>query len=129
MLILSVLSAVAIIILLVLRGIRGSRRQWLQQVNLLGIWELEDEEAETEVLEFFGELDHGSFRTKKGNEAKKGSWYLSSKSLLLVEENDTENEYALRYFPEGRIGLDGPDRPRQIFSKRGAKIISLHGRS
>ena len=129
MLTLSILSAVAIIILLVLRSIRGSRQQWLQQVNLPGIWELEDEEAETEVLEFFGELDHGSFRTKKGNKAKMGSWYLSPKSLFLVEENDTDHEYVLRYFPEGRIGLDGPDRPRQIFSKRGAKIISLHGRS
>ena len=111
-----------------IRGTRRNRVQWLTRLDLPGIWEREGEWGR---LEISGELDRGTYRFSDGGSGadESGRWLLEGHTLVLTPENGDSDDYDLRLFQEGKIGIDGPRRERRIYQKVPSNVVPLRGRS
>jgi hypothetical protein len=111
-----------------IRGTRRNRVQWLTRLDLPGIWEREGEWGR---LEISGELDRGSYRFSDGGAGadESGRWLLEGHTLVLTTESGESDDYDLRLFQEGKIGIDGPRRERRIYQKVPSNVVPLRGRS
>ena len=62
---------------------------------------------------------------------QRGEWRLSGRTLTLspteggAQQSGAPTRYELRLFEAGRIGLDGPGREREVYSKRDGNVIPL----
>lgn len=123
-----VVIAVTALVVVWVRGTRRNRARWLARLDLPGIWERDGEWGR---LELTGDLDRGSYRIAEGGEqpAESGTWFLHGHTLCLTSTRGERNEYDLRLFEEGRIGIDGPRLERRIYRKVPSNVVPLRGRS
>lgn len=120
--------AIALLCLHWARKARRLRQQWLQSLNLVGRWECVGEQRRS--LAMSGDLASGSYVAKDGDATHRGDWRLRGHTLTLQpKEGDVAAEgplhYELRLFEVGRIGLDGPDRQREVYVKRSGNVVPL----
>ena len=125
-----------------------TRSQWHRSLDLLGTWHLESSaDSISRSLTLSGKPASGSYVAKDGNAVERGRWWLRGRTLRLLpveggaggadagagvdaaDVQGTEKSYELRLFEPGRIGLDGPDRVREIYIKRESNVIPLRKRS
>lgn len=123
-----VVIAVTALVVVWVRGTRRNRARWLARLDLPGIWERHGESGR---LELTGNLDRGSYRLAEGGDApvESGTWFLHGHTLCLTSARGERNEYDLRLFEEGRIGIDGPRLERRIYQKVPGNVVPLRGRS
>lgn len=112
------------------RKARRARLAWLQSLNLVGKWECAGQSAGMRrSLTLSGDLASGSYVAKDGDATHRGDWRLRGQSLTLQPKEgdcgDGPLHYELRLFEVGKIGLDGPDRQREVYVKRGSNVIPL----
>lgn len=116
-----------------LRGAKQARQRWLEALNLLGKWELEaagEGAGRRRSLTLSGDLAAGKYVARDDDAVQRGEWRLSGRTLTLSPtEGDAQSgaptRYELRLFEAGRIGLDGPGREREVYSKRDGNVIPL----
>jgi hypothetical protein len=118
---------VAVVVVVWIRGTRRNRLRWLERLDLPGIWHRHNEEG---TLELGGELDTGSYRFREPQADEHGTWVLEGHRLVLTANLDkTPRAYELRFFDNGKIGLDGPDRPHRVYVKEPSNVVPLRRRS
>ena len=122
-----VVIAVTALVVVWVRGTRRNRQQWLERLDLPGIWEREGEWGR---LELVGGLEQGNFRLCDGDAApeRAGIWRLEGHTLILVVDED-RIECDLRLFKEGKIGIDGPSLERRVYQKVPSNVVPLRGKS
>lgn len=125
-------AGIALLCLHWARKARRLRQEWLQSLNLVGRWERvgEQPEAQRRSLTLSGDLACGSYVAKDGDAIHRGDWRLRGHTLTLQpKEGEAESNaplhYELRLFGVGKIGLDGADRQREVYVKRGSNVIPL----
>lgn len=130
------LLGVAIVLVVVIvaawaKHTRDARKQWIKDLDLMGTWDLDTSEIDEPAtsIRFTGNLDHGDFVLDSAGDEISGTWRLAGTSLILTNEESKDSEYEVRYFEQGAIGIDGPDREKQVFRKRVENIIPLRRRS
>ena len=122
-------------------GIEQKRRnkrfqaELLRTLNMLGKWEIESRAAGVETphrtLTFTsGTLSTGQYVARDDDAVERGDWRLNGHTLTLAATEghsavDGPKRNDLRLFEDGRIGLDGPGRQREIYSKRESDIVPL----
>ena len=118
-----VVIAVAVLAFAYVRGTRRNRLRWLERLGLPGIWRWEHHEGTLEMSGSFEE-GHYRFREPEGNES--GRWALQGQMLVLIPESGTgPANYDVRFFDEGKIGVDGPGRSRRIYVKEHTNVVPL----
>lgn len=121
-------AALAVLGIWLMRA-RTSRRQWLAELHLPGIWDLEDATPPV-VLEFSGENEQGHYLSRAGTNVEEGAWRIAGRNLVLAREGGGDPvEYELRVFGPGSIGVHGPGRERQVYVRRGDNVVPIHRRS
>ena len=125
---LALVIAAAALAFVWIRGTRRNRARWLARLDLPGIWEREGEWGR---LELSGDLDRGKYRFSEGEAGtnESGHWILEGHTLRLTSESGQTDDYDLRLFQEGKIGIDGPRRERRIYQKMPSNVVPLRGRS
>lgn len=113
---------VAAVCVLWVRANRISRRRWLERLDLPGAWEWEDHEG---MLELDGDLDHGRYRLREGDQEEQGEWRLEGHDLLLTPRSGRPSRLDVRLFSLGKIGIHGPGRERRIYVKKRGNVIPL----
>lgn len=118
-----------------LRGAKQARQRWLEALNLVGKWELEAGAGEgagsrRRSLTLSGDLAAGKYVARDDDAVQRGEWRLSGRALVLSPtegdpQPDAPVRYELRLFEAGRIGLDGPGREREVYSKRDGNVVPL----
>ena len=132
------LVAVTTVIWLWARSAKRKRQEWLRTLNLLGKWELEQTNADSGTptrrsFTLSGDIDAGTYVAKDDDAVQRGNWRVRGHGLTLEPTEgsgpiDGPNTYDLRLFGPGRIGLDGPGRPRETYVKRDSNVIPLRVR-
>ncbi len=118
-----VVIVVAALAFAYVKGTRRNRLRWLQRLDLPGIWHWEDHEGTLELAGSFEE-GHYRFREPEGNES--GRWVLQGQMLVLTPESGAgPASYDVRFFDEGKIGVDGPGRSRRIYVKEHSNVVPL----
>jgi hypothetical protein len=75
-------------------------------------------------------LHTGTYRFREPDADERGTWSLEGHMLLLTSEADpTPQRYELRFFDDGKIGLDGPGRTRRVYVKEPTNVVPLRRRS
>lgn len=121
-------AAMAVLGIWLMRA-RTSRRRWLAELNLPGIWDLEDANSPA-VLEFSGTPEEGHYVVRSGPDVEEGAWRIAGRDIVLVPEPDAEPvQFELRVFGPGSIGIHGPGRERQVYVRRGDNVVPIHRRS
>ena len=123
-----ILGVVAVAILFWILRTRSARRRWVEELDLIGQWDLEGENTNNNRIEFIGARgDAGNYMASTDDTLESGNWHLTS-YFLVLEPNDGEPvRHELRRFEPGRIGINGPGREKQIYrKKRVSNIIKLH---
>lgn len=131
MLLAAALFLVIVVIAVWAKHTRDARTQWIKDLDLMGTWELDTSKSDDPPtsIRFTGNLDSGDFHLESSGEEVRGTWRLSGTSLVLTNEEAGENEYEIRLFEHGSIGIHGSDRERQVFHKRVENIVPLRRRS
>ena len=129
------LLAIVGIVLLWWHRTRQARATWLRSLDLVGKWELQTGESTADAqpqrsLTLSGTLAGGSYAARDGDIVQRGDWRLNGNTLTLAPtEGDSESSllqrYELRLFGNGKIGIDGPGRQREIYVKREGNVIPL----
>lgn len=118
-----VVIAVAALAFAYLRGAHRNRLRWLDRLGLPGIWRWEDHEG---TLELAGSLEEGHYRFREPDGNESGQWALEGQILVLTPESGSGSaRYDLRFFDEGKIGVDGPGRSRRIYIKEHTNVVPL----
>ena len=108
---------------------RTTRAKWLRELDLPGMWIMEDGDSEDTSITFQGNFDGGEYILKQDNVVRKGSWHLQGSKLILTDVNETDIRYELRQFEDQVIGIDGPGIERGVFSKHMENIVPFKSRS
>lgn len=106
------------------RSIRMHRAHWLERLSLPGTWRCD---APASTLELRGDLASGEYVETSAGGTERGEWSLHGHTLILTTARTT-NEYDLRLFEEGEIGIDGPERERRIYKKQQSNVVPLRRR-
>ncbi len=125
------LLVAALIVAIWIVTTRDSRKRWLSELDLLGTWDLDTSESDApkSSLRFKGEIESGEYSYQSGEGKSEGTWKIEGSSLILTDEEHGDREYEVRIFEHGTIGIHGPDRDRQVFTKRAENIVPLRRRS
>ena len=128
-------AAVGVVVLLWWRSTKRMREKWLRRVNLVGKWELEARAGQNDALPkrsltLSGTLARGSYVARDDDAVHRGEWRLSGNTLTLAPtegdaESMTPQQYELRLFEAGKIGIDGAGRERETYVKREGNVIPL----
>ena len=110
------------------RGARVSRLKWLSNLNLPGLWHWETDEGVQGTLELWGEMGEGRYRYEDDGAREQGSWRVQGGALLFDGDDGRSERCELRVFEDGKIGLDGPRRPRRVYVKARNNVVSLSSR-
>ncbi|MDE0350609.1 MAG: hypothetical protein OXM56_12995 [Gammaproteobacteria bacterium] len=122
------IAAMAVLGIWLMRA-RTSRRQWLAELHLPGIWDLEDATSPV-VLEFSGGNEQGHYVARSGGDVEEGEWRIAGRNLVMArDDRDDPVEYELRVFGPGSIGVHGPGRDREVYVRRGDNVVPIHRRS
>ncbi len=118
-----VVCAVAIVAMLWIRATRRSRTDWLRRLNLPGTW-IAEREGGAATLELSGGIDGGEYTETVGAQSEQGSWRIVGQAVEFRSVRG-ESVCELRVFEEGRIGLDGPGRERQVYRRQQSNVVPL----
>ncbi len=124
-----VVSLVIALVVFWFRSARKNRARWLKQLNLPGVWDLEDSRSRRMSLEIRGTLSSGIYRFKTDNRNETGKWRITGNSIVFSLDGGNEERCELRLFDSGRIGINGPQHVRQIYLKRADNIVPLRNNS
>jgi len=105
---------------------RRERNRWLKKLDLLGRWQLQDQEAE---LVLNGRFDQGQFRyvtpPQEGVSREiKGQWVVRGSQLELRSEQ-TLQVMQLVYLAPGQIGLQDESGERFVYAKVQDNVVPL----
>ena len=130
------LLAIALFLIIVVLAVwakhtRDARDQWIKDLDLMGTWEMDSTKSDdpSTSIRFTGNLSSGDFVLESSGEEISGTWKLAGTTLVLTSEETGVNEYEIRLFEHGSIGIHGADRERQVFHKRVENIVPLRRRS
>ncbi len=128
-----VVIAIACTTVLWVKGARKNRQRWLARLDLPGTWRWRpSDSAESEVqgsLELSGGLSSGAYRLVEADVEEAGNWALEGHTLLLSPTGAASTgHYEIRFFDEGKIGIDGPGRERRIYVKERTNVVPLRRR-
>ena len=120
-----------LVVLLWVQGTRRNRLRWLRKLDLPGVWHCEQSKFTQEGrMEFSGELHCGQYRIVDPELEERGRWELDGHRLLLTPDADSDLLiYELRFFDDGKIGIDGPGRERRVYTKERSNVVPLRRRS
>ena len=104
---------------------RAGRLHWLERLSLPGTWRCDEPNA---TLELRGGLARGDYVETSAGATERGRWALHGHTLTLTTSRGEAREYDLRLFDEGRIGIDGPARPRRVYQKQQTNVVPLRRR-
>ena len=123
----SQMTVVLIVALVALwyRSARKTRARWLEQLNLPGVWDLDDRHSRTISLEMRGTRSAGIYRFRTDNRTETGKWRIARQSIVFSVNGGGEERCELRLFDVGRIGINGPQHIRQIYVKRADNVVPL----
>ncbi len=122
-----VAAAVGVVTFLWVRVTRQNRQRWLHRLDLPGVWHWAERGGR---LELSGDLDGGRYRIDDPDGEERGEWSLHGHKLELTPESaETAQFYELRFFDEGKIGIDGPGRERRVYAKERSNVVPLKRRS
>ena len=127
-----VVILVAVLVVVWVRGPRRQRLRWLRKLGLPGIWHWQGESgvARAGQLVLTGELHGGDYRVVDPDSEERGTWELQGHRLLLTPDGSADPiGYELRFFDDGKIGIDGPGRERRIYAKERSNVVPLRHRS
>ena len=124
-----VVSLVIALVVFWFRSARKNRARWLKQLNLPGVWDLEDSRSRRMSLEIRATLSSGIYRFKTDNRNETGKWRITGNSIVFSLDGGNEERCELRLFDSGRIGINGPQHVRQIYLKRADNIVPLRNNS
>ncbi|MFP6797070.1 MAG: hypothetical protein VB933_08395 [Pseudomonadales bacterium] len=127
----SQITVVLIVALVALwfRSARKTRTRWLEQLNLPGVWDLDDSHSRTISLEIRGTLSAGKYRFRTDNRNESGEWRIAGQSIAFSVDGGSEERCELRLFGAGRVGINGPRHIRQIYVKRADNVVPLRSSS
>ncbi len=122
---------VVVAILVWFKIVRDARRRWVEELDLVGTWDLDVSESDATPLSvtFHGNTDNGTYWVQSIDNNVDGDWRLSGSSLVLVDPERGDLEYEVRLFDKGSIGINGPDHDHALFKKRSENIVPLRRRS
>ena len=122
-----VVVGVTIVAVLWVRGARRNRLRWLRKLDLPGVWHWQDHGGR---LELSGDLHRGQYRFVDPDDEERGIWELRGQRLLLTPGGEAaQQSYELRFFDDGKIGIDGPGRERRVYTKERSNVVPLRRRS
>lgn len=122
-----VVIGVTLVVLLWVQGTRRNRLRWLRRLDLPGVWHWEGNRGR---LELSGELHQGQYRLVDPDAEERGSWSLQGDRLLLTPQGATDAvSHELRFFDDGKIGINGPGRERRVYAKQRSNVVPLKRRS
>ena len=128
-----VVMAGVMVVLLWYRSARRARMNWVRALGLVGQWDLdasaEGSTGEARSLTLSGGPLAGPYVARDGDTIYRGTWRLTGVALSLEPAGGRAAQYELRLFEEGRIGIDGPGRQREIYVKRDDNVIPFRARS
>jgi hypothetical protein len=104
---------------------RATRVHWLERLSLPGTWRCD---TESSTLELRGDLMEGEYVETSASGTERGDWSLHGHTLTMTPARGATNEYDLRLFEEGEIGIDGPGRERRIYRKQQSNVVPLRRR-
>ncbi len=105
------------------RNTRAARKRWLAHLNLPGVWEHETDGGQY-VLELSGGIAGGRYVERGPGEEERGEWAVHGDYLELRSGNHID-QYDLRAFDDGSLGIDGPRRVRRIYRRRASNVVPL----
>ncbi len=128
-----VVIGIACVVVLWVRGARNNRQRWLERLDLPGLWHWQPSEATDPgvrgSLELSGDLSVGTYRLVESDAEETGSWTLVGHTLQMSPTGaDSSARYEIRFFDEGKIGIDGPGRERRIYVKERTNVVPLRRR-
>lgn len=119
-----VVCAVAVMAFVWIRGTRRNRVRWLERLQLPGAWECETVSGR---LEFKGATDAGRFHLREAGREESGDWHLEGHTLYLTRKGAQPVAYDLRFFDDGKIGIDGAGLERRIYLRVKSNVVPLRG--
>ena len=120
-----IVGLIVALVTLWFKSARKTREAWLKQLNLPGVWDLDDDRTRTVALELRGTLSAGIYRFRTENRKEAGKWRISGNSIVLAVDGGREERCELRFFDSGRIGINGPQHIRQLYVKRADNVVPL----
>ena len=128
-----VVIGVACVVVLWVKGARKNRQRWLARLDLPGVWHWQpsdtDESGAAGSLELGGGLSSGTYRLVEADVEEAGDWALKGHTLSLSPTGaERVGHYEIRFFDEGKIGIDGPGRERRIYVKERTNVVPLRRR-
>ena len=128
-----VVIGVACVVVLWVKGARKNRQRWLARLDLPGVWHWQpsdtDESGAAGSLELGGGLSSGTYRLVEADVEEAGDWALEGHTLSLSPTGaERVGHYEIRFFDEGKIGIDGPGRERRIYVKERTNVVPLRRR-
>lgn len=121
------LLAIVAVVLTWFSRMNNARQSWLSNLQLPGSWEQDsiDEHDELISIDFKGELNKGTYELRCGNVTQQGNWRINQSTLVLSTSTGDESTYEIRYFEQGKIGLNGLELDHQVFHKRTNNVVPL----
>ena len=118
---------IALVLVTWFNRVSTARQKWLASLELPGSWKQESprDGHSPLIFTFNGELNNGSYEMRCKDTSKQGTWRISQSSLNLSDTTGDETTYEIRFFDQGKIGLDGGDLDHQMFSKQTDNIVPL----
>ena len=120
-----IVGLIVALVVLWFKSARKTRERWLKQLNLPGVWDLDDDRTRPVALELRGTLSAGIYRFRTDTRKETGKWRISGNSIVLSVDGGREERCELRFFDSGRIGINGPQHIRQIYIKRADNVVPL----
>ena len=122
---LSVLAGVLAILAVWVVRTRSARTRWILRLDLPGMWVLEGAEDNKVSIEFFGTPKDGQYIESLQDKIIAGNWRLSGSNLVLTPNERDDQVFEIRSFESGKIGINGPDRDRQIYLKQANNVVPM----
>lgn len=124
---------IACIAVLWVKGARKNRQRWLERLDLPGVWHWQPSDAARAgargSLELIGGLSAGTYRLVEQDGEESGNWALEGHTLQLSPAGaGSAGRYEIRFFDDGKIGIDGPGRERRIYVKEPTNVVPLRRR-
>ena len=120
-----IVGLIVALVALWFKSSRKTRERWLKQLNLPGVWDLDDDRTRPVSLELRGTLSAGIYRFRTDTRKETGKWQISGNSIVLSGDGGRKERCELRFFDSGRIGINGPQHIRQIYVKRADNVVPL----
>lgn len=108
------------------RASRATRNKWVRRLSLPGMWHHETADGVAGSLELWGTLVSGGYRLREdGGFMEEGQWRMEGNEVVFEASSGAREVCDLRFFQDGKIGLDGQARPRRVYVKAKNNVVTL----